>query len=227
MYPRGKIWLKDEFISCRLSHVMRCTPKWFYMSMSFTFTNETAQNLLPLCLPCVHPISSPLQPAKLCGGYITVISTPTAVTLFLRRKAFCTGTAYPEWENLAKRLGELHVFHNLERQGSKVGQLFRLPLMGAFLAEFSFRLVSTDCFLKSLLHLHHGDWRNVWLKVSHIAVVVTEQWRVRLFSIHQQSLHDAGELILVLGAFGQWQCGYWVWFPRRGCGRKKAFALGH
>ena len=122
MYPRGTIWLKDEFTSCRLSHVMRCTPKWFYMSMSFPFTNETAQNLLPLCLPCVHPISSPLQPAKLCGGYrksiaiITVISTPTAVTLFLRRKAFCTGTAYPEWENLAKRLGELHVFHNLERQ---------------------------------------------------------------------------------------------------------------
>jgi hypothetical protein len=75
----------------------------------------------------VHPISISLQPAKVCSrqpiverASINIISTPTAVTLFLRRKAFCTGKAYPEWENLAKRLREFHVFHNLERQRSKV-----------------------------------------------------------------------------------------------------------
>ena len=81
MYPRGKIWLKGELTSCCLSYVMRCTPKWFYMSTrevknlmgrekDFLHVNElpfhkwNRSKPLAFFLPCAHPISVSLQPAK-------------------------------------------------------------------------------------------------------------------------------------------------------------------
>ena len=115
MYPRGKIWLKGEWTSCCLSYVMRCTPKWFYMS-----TREV-KNLMGRGKDFLHVNC---QWASLANETSGLFSCHARILFQANRshfaisstKAFCTGKGYSEWENLAKRLGELHVFHNLERQ---------------------------------------------------------------------------------------------------------------